>query len=102
MELRMGYRKPQTKQTMDPIAMTGTRPQRSVSLPLNGREIPAVNVKRAMINPLCSGLPIWLRWLGSSGIIMLKLAQNRSELKHNKIKGTVYIDLDSSALLLMI
>ncbi|MNK88580.1 hypothetical protein D3C87_1085480 [compost metagenome] len=54
----MGYKKPHKKQTIDPIAMTGTRPHRSVNLPLKGRDIPAVKVNKAMIKPLCSAPPI--------------------------------------------
>ena len=51
---KYGYRKPQTKQTSDPRAMTGTRPMVSVSLPLNGLDTPAVNVNKAIIQPTYS------------------------------------------------
>jgi len=37
------------KQTMEPTAMTGTLPMRSVNRPLNGRDNPAVNVNNPMI-----------------------------------------------------
>lgn len=56
-EVNIGYRKPQAKQTKDPTAITGTRPIVSVSFPLKGLEIAAVNVNNAMIKPLYSAPP---------------------------------------------
>src|SRR5690606_10593365 len=60
-ELKIGYKKPHNTHAIEPIAMTGTRPHGSVNLPLNGREIPAVRVNKAMIKPLCSPPPNELR-----------------------------------------
>jgi len=88
--LRIGYKKPQMTQTVDPMAITGTRPHLSVNLPLNGLEIPAVSVKRAMIRPLWAAPPKEDRKLGNSGMIMLKLAENRSELKQSSPNCIVY------------
>ena len=82
--VNMGYKNPQTKQTKEPTAITGTRPILSVNFPLKGLEIPAVKVKRAIINPLYSPPPILLRYAGSSGSSMLKLAEKRKELRQTK------------------
>jgi len=60
--------------------ITGTRPILSVSLPLNGRDNMAVNVKREMISPLYSAPPRLVRYEGNSGISILKLAKNNNEL----------------------
>jgi len=38
-------------------------------------------VNNEMINPLYSAPPSWVRYSGSSGIIILKLAKKRSELR---------------------
>ena len=72
---------PQTKHTIEPTAITGTLPKVSVNRPLNGLEIPAVHVKNATIKPLYSAPPILLRYSGSSGISILKLAEKSNELK---------------------
>ena len=48
---------PQITQTIDPIAITGTLPIVSVSFPLKGLEIAAVNVNKAIIKPLYSEPP---------------------------------------------
>lgn len=61
--------------------MTGFLPMRSASLPLKGRDIMAVNVKREMIRPLYSAPPKEVRKNGSSGIIMLKLPKKSNELE---------------------
>jgi len=79
--VKIGYKNPQTKQTIEPNAMTGTRPIRSVKRPLNGRESPAVNVNKPMIAPLYSAPPISERYPGSSGMSMLKLEEKRNELR---------------------
>ena len=69
-----GYIKLHATQTMEPTIMTGTLPTVSASLPLNGRENIAVRVNNAMMNPLYSAPPKLVRYAGSSGINMLKLA----------------------------
>ncbi len=68
------------------MAITGIRPMVSVSLPLNGRDRPAVNVKSAIINPLYSAPPNAVIYAGNSGISMLKLAEKRKELRHSNPK----------------
>lgn len=85
----------QTKHTRDPAMMTGFRPILSANLPLNGREMSAVTVNKAMISPLCSPPPNEDRNDGSSGTIMLKLAKKSSELMQSSQNGRVYI-LDES------
>ncbi len=44
-----------------PIYITGSRPMVSVSLPLKGRDTPAVMVNSAIISPLCSAPPMPVR-----------------------------------------
>src|SRR5690606_38071011 len=88
-EDKTGYKKPHTKQTIDPTAIIGTRPILSVSRPLKGLEIPAVRVNKAMISPLYSEPPIDERYAGSSGIIILKLAENSNELIHSNMNCIV-------------
>jgi len=63
----------------------------SVNFPLNGLEIPAVNVNNAMINPLYSAPPSVVRYAGRSGMSMLKLAENSKELKQSKPNGRLNI-----------
>lgn len=84
-----GYIMLQTKHTSEPTMITGLRPIRSASFPLNGREINAVTVNNAMINPLYSAPPNDVRNDGSSGTIMLKLAKKSSELVQSSQKGRV-------------
>ena len=69
------------KHTRDPTAITGIRPTVSVSLPLKGLDSPAVSVNKAMINPLYSAPPNAVKYAGNSGISILKLAENKNELK---------------------
>jgi hypothetical protein len=52
----------------------------SVSLPLKGREIPAVTAKSPMISPLYGAPPMLPKYAGNSGISMLKLEENKNEL----------------------
>lgn len=59
--VKIGYRNPHKKHTMEPTAITGILPIVSVSFPLKGLETPAVRVKSAMINPLYSAPPNELR-----------------------------------------
>ena len=84
-----GYRKPQAKQTREPTAITGTRPIVSVSLPLKGRERPAVTVNNPMMYPLYAPPPKLLRYEGSSGSSILKLEEKRKELVQSKINFDV-------------
>ena len=74
---------------IDPNIITGTLPTLSVSFPLNGREIPAINVNNAMINPLYCAPPRWVIYAGNSGIIMVKLAENKKLLTQSKLNCTV-------------
>ncbi len=82
-EVNTGYKNPQRKHTAEPKTITGTRPYLSASLPLKGLDIIAVNVKSEMISPLYSAPPRLVRYEGSSGTIMLKLAKNSNELKQS-------------------
>lgn len=82
-EVSTGYNKLHTTQTSDPKIITGTRPTVSVNLPLKGLDIPAINVKSAMMSPLYSAPPSLVRYPGNSGIIMVKLAANKKLLAHN-------------------
>jgi len=77
-------------QTKAPKKITGMRPILSASLPLNGLEISAVTVNNAMINPLSSGAPSSDKYAGKTGIIMLKLAKKRSELRQSNQKCFEY------------
>lgn len=83
-EPSIGYIKPHTKQTTEPIAITGILPNVSVSRPLNGLEIPAVSVKSAIIRPLYCAPPMLLKYAGSSGISILKLAEKSRELRQTR------------------
>jgi hypothetical protein len=71
------------KQNSVPITITGMRPTLSAIFPLKGREINAVMVNNEMINPLCSAPPKLVRYDGNLGIIILKLAKKRTELKQS-------------------
>jgi hypothetical protein len=51
-------------------------------LPLNGRDNIAVSVNKEIIKPLQSAPPRLLRKSGNSGMSMLKLAKNNTELMH--------------------
>lgn len=84
-----GYIMLQTKHTREPTMMTGLRPIRSASFPLKGREINAVTVNNAIINPLYSAPPKEVRNDGSSGTIILKLAKKSSELVQSSQNGRV-------------
>src|SRR5690606_24641775 len=77
-------------QTKAPKKITGIRPILSASFPLKGREINAVTVNKAMINPFNSGAPSSDRYAGRTGMIMLKLAKNRSELRQSNQKCFEY------------
>jgi hypothetical protein len=68
------------KQTIEPTIITGTLPTLSAIFPLKGRDTMAVTVNKEMINPLYSGPPKLVKYAGSSGMSMLKLAKNKSEL----------------------
>lgn len=71
---------------MEPNIMTGTLPMVSDNFPLKGRDTIAVTANREMIKPLNSAPPNALRYPGNSGTIILKLAKNKSELRHTSQK----------------
>ena len=65
-----------------PTIITGMRPMVSTRRPLKGREISAISVNSEMLRPRYCSPPSAVRKVGSSGIIMLKLLINMTELRH--------------------
>lgn len=56
--------------------------------------MPAIKVKSDIISPLYSAPPSLVMYSGSSGIIMLKLAENKKLLVHNRKNWKVKKEAD--------